>query len=199
MSTPLRLPAAQRRRQLLDVALDQFAARGFHATSMVEIAAAAGVTKPVLYQHFTSKRQLYLELLDDVGTQLMDAIGKATAGARGPHAQVEAGFRAYVDFMNARRQAFPLLFGSGARRDPEFAEAVRRVEASIALALADLIDADVDTAHRRVLATAIVGMAEGVLRQWIDGDVGDAVPPDVLVGQMSDLAWGGLRGVKRRP
>lgn len=198
-SAPLRLPAARRRRQLLDVALDQFAARGFHATSMVEIAEAAGVTKPVLYQHFASKRQLYLELLDDVGSQLMDAIGKATAGASGPRAQVEAGFRAYVHFMSERRPAFPLLFGSGARRDREFADAVRRVEESIALAIAELIDADVDAAHRRVLATAIVGMAEGVLRQWIDGEGGDDIAPDVLVDQMSDLAWGGLRSVKRRP
>jgi len=195
----LRLPAARRRRQLLDVALDRFAANGFHATSMVEIAEAAGVTKPVLYQHFASKRTLYLELLDDVGSQLMDAIGKATAGADGPHSQVEAGFRAYVGFMNERRQAFPLLFGSGARRDREFADAVRRVEESIAVAIAELIEADVDAAHRRVLATAIVGMAEGVLRQWVDGEGDDAIPPDVLVDQLSDLAWGGLRGVKRRP
>src|SRR5437764_485619 len=66
MSQP-RLPAVQRRRQLLDVSLEVFAGRGFHAASMAEVAQAAGVTKPVLYQHFGSKRELYLELLDDVG------------------------------------------------------------------------------------------------------------------------------------
>ncbi len=196
LPNPPRLPAARRRRQLLDVALDCFAARGFHATSMDEIAEAAGVTKPVLYQHFTSKRRLYLELLDDVGGQLMEAIADATAGASGPHAQVEAGFEAYVAFMTGRRQAFPLLFGSGARRDPEFADAVRKVEESIAEAIAELIAADVDAAHRRVLATAIIGMAEGVLRHWISD--GSTVPPEVLVHQMSDLAWAGLRGVRRR-
>ena len=59
----VRLPAHERRRQLLDVALDVFAADGFHSTSMNDVAEAAGVTKPVLYQHFASKRQLYLELL----------------------------------------------------------------------------------------------------------------------------------------
>jgi AcrR family transcriptional regulator len=154
------------------------------------------VTKPVLYQHFTSKRRLYLELLDDVGGQLMAAIADATAGADGPHAQVEAGFAAYVAFMTGRRQAFPLLFGSGARRDPEFADAVRRVEESIAEAIAELIEADVDPAHRRVLATAIIGMAEGVLRHWISD--ASSVSPEVLVHQMSDLAWAGLRGVRRR-
>jgi AcrR family transcriptional regulator len=61
------------------VARQLFAERGFHATSMDEVAEAAGVTKPVLYQHFDSKRRLYLELLDDVGQQLLDAIAAATA------------------------------------------------------------------------------------------------------------------------
>ena len=188
-----RLPAARRRRQLLDVALERFAAKGFHATSMEEIAEAAGVTKPVLYQHFRSKRQLYLELLDDVGSQLMDAIAKATAGADGPRRQVEAGFATYVRFMTDRPQAFPLLFGSGARRDPEFADAVRRVEASIADAVAALIDADIDDDHRRELAAAIVGMAEGVLRH-----AATPTDPEALAGRIAELAWAGLRGVRRR-
>jgi AcrR family transcriptional regulator len=190
-----RLPAAARRRQLLDVALERFAAAGFHVTSMDDIAEAAGVTKPVLYQHFRSKRKLYLELLDDVGGQLMEAIAKATAGATGPRKQVEAGFAAYVTFMRDRPQAFPLLFGSGARRDAEFADAVRRVEESIADAVAALIEADIEPEHRRALAAAIVGMAEGVLRhQRAEGELLD---PDVLAQQIADLAWGGLRGVRR--
>jgi AcrR family transcriptional regulator len=190
-----RLPAARRRRQLLDVALERFAAKGFHATSMEEIAEAAGVTKPVLYQHFRSKRGLYLELLDDMGSSLMDVIGKATAAADGPRLQVEAGMAAYVRFMTDRPQAFPLLFGSGARRDPEFADAVRRVEDAIADAVAALIEADVDAVHRRVLAAGIVGMAEGVLRHWIAD--GPAVAPELLVREVAELAWAGLRGVRR--
>src|SRR5438128_12649599 len=120
MSQP-RLPAVQRRRQLLDVSLEVFARRGFHAASMAEVAEAAGVTKPVLYQHFGSKRQLYLELLEDVGQQLSDAIAKATAAASGPREQVTAGFGTYFRFVSEHRSAFTLLFGSGARRDEEFA------------------------------------------------------------------------------
>src|SRR3954466_15522524 len=126
MST--RLPAARRRRQLLDVALEVFAENGFHRTSMEDIADAAGVTKPVLYQHFRSKRELYLELLDDVGAHLMEDIEKAVAAAPGPRQQVEAGFVAYFRFVGHRQSAFNLLFGGGARRDEEFADAVRKVE-----------------------------------------------------------------------
>src|SRR5947199_6504487 len=167
-STPTRLPAARRRRQLLDVALGVFAARGFHSTSMEDIAAAAGVTKPVLYQHFRSKRSLYLELLDDVGSQLLDAIVKATAEAGGPRHQVQAGFAAYFRAVAGHGAAFRLLFGGGSRRDDEFAEAVRRVEDAIADAVAALIDADVDLEHRRLLAHGIVGLAEGTSRHWVE-------------------------------
>jgi AcrR family transcriptional regulator len=190
-----RLPAPRRRRQLLDVALDVFAQRGFHATSMNDIADAAGVSKPVLYQHFRSKRALYQELLEDVGGRLRDAIGKATSEADGPRQQVEAGFAAYFGFVAEQNAAFQLLFGGGARRDEEFAEAVRRVEASIADAIAALIDVPgLPESRRRVLAHGIVGLAEGMSRHWVmHGIEGD---PDVLAAQAAALAWAGLRGIR---
>jgi len=125
MST--RLPAPERRRQLLDVALTVFAARGYHATSMNDVAEAAGVTKPVLYQHFRSKRALYLELLEDVGGRLREAIDKATATASGPRDQVQSGFLAYFTFVASQQPAFQLLFGGGARRDEEASRAKERI------------------------------------------------------------------------
>ena len=190
-----RLPAAERRTQLLDVALDVFADRGFHATSMNDVAEAAGVTKPVLYQHFRSKRELYLELLSEVGARLQDEIMKATASADGPRGQVEAGMTAYFGFVRARRSAFTLLFGSGARRDVEFADAVRQVEDGIAETIATLIEADLDPEHRRILAAGIVGLAEGTSRHWVA--TGADLDPDLLARQVADLAWAGLRGVRR--
>jgi AcrR family transcriptional regulator len=191
----VRLPAHERRRQLLDVALDVFAGEGFHATSMNDVAEAAGVTKPVLYQHFTSKRQLYLELLEDVGTRLQERIAEATAAAGSPHQQVEAGFVAYFRFVDENRSAYQLLFGGGSRRDAEFADAVRRVEDHLAASIAELIDADVDPDHRRTLAFGLVGMAEGTSRLWIAEDLD--FEPGLLARQVADLAWAGLRGVHR--
>jgi AcrR family transcriptional regulator len=190
-----RLPAARRRRQLLDVALEVFATSGYHQTSMEEVAEAAGVTKPVLYQHFGSKRELYLELLEDVGGQMMAAVAKAVASARNPHQQVEAGFGAYFRFVEANESAFKLLFGGGARRDEEFADAVRRVETSVADEIAVLIEADVDPDHRRLLAHGLVGLAEATSRQWVAN--GRDVDTDVLVRRTAQLAWAGLRGVSR--
>lgn len=191
----VRLPAHERRRQLLDRALGVFASEGFHATSMNDVAEAAGVTKPVLYQHFHSKRQLYLELLEDVGTRLGDRIAGATAAAGSPRQQVEAGFVAYFRFVQEDRSAYQLLFGGGSRRDAEFSDAVRRVEEHLAASVAALIDADIDPDHRRTLAFGLVGMAEGVSRLWVTEHLD--FDPDVLARQVADLAWAGLRGIHR--
>jgi AcrR family transcriptional regulator len=177
------------------VALDRFSQTGLHGTSMEQIAEAAGVTKPVLYQHFGSKRALYLELLEDVGSQLMEAITKATAEAVGPRQQVEGGFAAYFHYVAYRQSAFRLLFSEGTRRDDEFSEAVRRVEESIAGAVAGLIEADIDEVHRSQLAYAIVGMAEGVSRSELAS--GQMADPDALARRMAELAWAGLRGIRR--
>jgi AcrR family transcriptional regulator len=189
-----RLPAAARREQLLAVALETFAKEGFHATSMNDVADAAGVTKPVLYQHFPSKRALYLALLEDVGNQLLSGIAKAATDAS-PRAQVEQGFAAYFRWVNDHRDQFTLLFGSGARRDEEFAAAVKRVERAIAGTIAPMIQADIEPDHQRLLAYGLVGVAEGTSRYLVS--VGEPFDPDRVARQVADLAWAGLRGVRR--
>ncbi|MBA2608467.1 MAG: TetR family transcriptional regulator [Actinobacteria bacterium] len=191
----IRLPAAERRQQLVETALGLFAERGLYGTSMDDIADAAGVTKPVLYQHFASKRALFLELLDDVGKQLLDAIAAATSAADTPRQQVEAGLTAYFQFVADHHSSFVLLFGDGSRRDEEFAEAVERVEAAIAEFIAALINVDLDADHRLLLAHAVVGLAEGASRRWVAA--GASEPADVAAGRVADLAWAGLRGVHR--
>jgi AcrR family transcriptional regulator len=190
-----RLPAARRRRQLLEVALTVFGEQGFHTTSMNDVADAAGVTKPVLYQHFRSKRDLYREVLTDVGGQLLDAITKATTAARSPHEQVELGFGAYFRFVADNEAAFRVLFGGGTRRDEEFAAQVAVVEGAIADAIATLIDVEGLTApERRQLAHGLVGLAEGTSRLWVAD--GAQEPPEQLAALVADLAWRGLRGIR---
>jgi AcrR family transcriptional regulator len=190
-----RLPAAARREQLLVVAVEVFARQGFHGTAMNDIAEAAGVTKPVLYQHFRSKRDLYLALLEEVGDQLRHTIEKATVEAGSPREQVERGFTAYFRWVARDRDAFVLLFGSGARRDEEFAEAVRRVETALADAIAPLIQADIDTDHQRLLAYGLVGLAESTSRRLVH--TGGDFDAERVALQVADLAWAGLRGVRR--
>jgi len=182
---------------LIDVAVGVFARQGYHSTSMNDVAQVAGVTKPVLYQHFASKRDLYLALLEEVGRRLLTRIAKATGDAADGRSQTEAGFRAYFRWVAEENESFLLLFGSGSRRDEEFAEAVRHVTDEVASAIAPLIAADIEPDHRRTLAHSIVGMAEGASRRLVDA--GRYFDPDDLADQVSALAWAGLRGVGRTP
>ena len=190
-----RLPAARRRRQLLDVALRVFAERGFHDASMNDIAVTAGVTKPVLYQHFESKRELFAELLRDVGQELQDTITKALAAAETPHQMVELGFAAYFDYVDRHRDAFKLFYGGSMGRDEEFAEVVNQVETSVASLIATLIEIPgLSPSQRQVLGHGIVGMIEGASIHWMRSN-SDA-DPATLAHQLADLAWRGLRGVQ---
>lgn len=172
-----------------------FAHNGFHETSMNDIAEAAGVTKPVLYQHFDSKRAMYRELLGEIGAQLRETIAKATADAEGPRQQIEGGFRAYFAFVADHTDSYRVLFGSGTRRDEEFAEEARKVEASIAETVAALIEVDgLDQQRRLLLANGIVGLAEGAGRYWLRHEVD--VDAETLAEEVSQLAWAGLRGIR---
>jgi AcrR family transcriptional regulator len=192
-----RLPAAERRQQLLEIAMQEFSEHGYQGTAMNAIADAAGVTKPVLYQHFGSKRELFSELLRDIGDRLRDQVGKATAEADGPRQQVELGMRAYFSFVEEQRAGFLILFAGETRRDPEFAAEAARVEEGIADAIAALIVVEgLDEERRRLLAYGIVGLSETTSRHWLRHDL-DLTPTE-LARQVSDLAWGGLRGLRAR-
>ena len=209
-----RLTADARRRQLFDVALALFAEHGYAATTMDDIAEAAGVTKPLVYQHFESKRALYLELMDVFSRELVTDIVKATADAQGPRQQVELGFAAYFELMLGNEQAFRLLYGRDAPDDQELGEALRRVEGTLAQAIDSLIDAGLDPEHRLLLAHAVVGMAEGASRHWLDArregpdgrtpagsdraaEVERDAEAKLLATRLADFAWAGLRQVHR--
>jgi AcrR family transcriptional regulator len=189
-----RLPAPERRQQLLDTALATFARLGYHDASMNDIADAAGVTKPVLYQHFGSKRDLFLELLADLGSRLRSAVRDAVASADGPRKQVEAGFSAWFNWVDTNRDGFSVLFDSEARRDPEFAEQAARSKRQIADTVAEFIVADgLQSDRQRLLAYGIVGMGESTCRRWLDKEID--LDAEELAAQVSSLAWSGLRGL----
>jgi AcrR family transcriptional regulator len=189
-----RLSATARREQILDVALQVFATNGFHGASMNDVADAVGVTKPVLYQHFDSKRDLYQALIDEVGERLLASITKATAEATDGKSQTELGYRAYFRWVSDDHDAFRFLFGSGTRRDDEFNAAVQRITAEAAKAVAPLIAVDIDERHRTTLAHALVGLAEGASRLLVER--GDEFDPDAIAQEVADLAWAGLRAVQ---
>ena len=198
-TTTRRLTAEQRRQQLFSVALELFAQRGYRATTMDDIAEAAGVTKPLVYQHFSSKRALYLELVDSIAHELLAAVSSAVLRADGPRQQVELGFAAYFQLVITREAEFRLLYGRDHADDKELGLALRTVEDAIAAAIEPLIDAGLDDNHRRLLAYAVVGMAEGASRRFMaqrpPGEAAVEEEAQRLAQRMADLAWAGLRSV----
>jgi len=201
---PRRLAGRDRRLQIVTTAKTLFAARGYRATTMDDIALAAGITKPLVYQHFSSKRDLYQELVDSVAQELLDTIHVAMGQANGPRQLVELGFAAYFELAVTHEEAFRLLFGRDVPKDEELNEAVRRIEDTLARAVEELLDAGLSPDHRRLLAHAVVGMTEGASRHWVataptrgSGDHGPdrSAAARLLARRVSDLAWAGLRSV----
>jgi AcrR family transcriptional regulator len=189
----VRLSAGERRDQILDVAVQVFARRGYHGTSMNDVAEAAGVTKPVLYQHFESKQALYLALIEDVGNRMITAIAKATAGAVNGKMQTELGFQAYLRWVADDRDAFLLLFATQANRDELATRAIRTITDEAAAAIAPLIAVDMDPEQQRTVAHGLVGLAEGVSRRLVER--GEDFDPDELGHLVAGLAWAGLRSL----
>lgn len=188
-----RLPAAERRQQLLDVALHGFGANGFHSTSMNDIAMAAGVTKPVLYQHFSSKDELFAEVLAYAATDLRTRMEKALAEADTPHGQVVNGFAALVNILARDEAIYRVLFGDSTRSEPTRAAEVAATERSMALIIAaQLTSLSEDAGVRLMLGHSIVGMCEGALRHWYEDDFD--LTPEELAAHLAELAWAGLRG-----
>jgi AcrR family transcriptional regulator len=194
MTVP-RLSADARREQILDVAIEVFGRAGFHGASMNDIAEAAGVTKPVLYQHFDSKSDLYAALLDEVGDRMLSAITKATADAADGREQTERGFQAYFRWVAHRHDEFMLLFGGSARHAEEFESRIRRITDDAAAAIAPLIAVDIAPEQKATLAHALVGLAEGASRRLVG--LGREFDPDDIARSVSALAWAGLRAVHR--
>ena len=186
-----RLPAAERRRQILDVALEAFARSGYHDTSMNAIARDAGVTKPVLYQHFASKHELFELLLAETGGNLLKAI-EAAALEETPRLRVEAGFRAFFHFFEDQPSAFTVLYGSSLASNPEFRRDARAVRDTFAEYLTSQMGRR-EREEALVLAAGINGLSEGMIRHWMHE--GRSRPADEMAALAARLAWGGLESL----
>ncbi len=187
-----RLPAAQRRRQLLDVARTVFADQGYHDSAMNDISEAAGVTKPVLYQHFGSKQDLFAAVLADTGERLSAAVLSAARQASVGRAQVESAFAAYIGFARTDPAGFRLLHSGSWQTEPTWLETARTFEELWSVEVAGLINLEGLSPERRlILAHGLIGLAEGVMRHWLN-DPGPQSDPEELVELLTDLAWGGL-------
>ncbi|HEX2356808.1 MAG TPA: TetR/AcrR family transcriptional regulator [Micromonosporaceae bacterium] len=189
---PTRLPRSARRKQLLAAAQDVFVAQGYHSAAMDDIAERAGVSKPVLYQHFPGKLELYLALLDTHCDAIVAKVRGAMAATTDNKERVIGAVRAYFDFVDHESEAFRLVFESDLRNDSSVRERVDRVELGCVAAITDTIMADtgVSRARAELLASGLVGAAETAARFWLAG--GRKVPKDEAEQLMAALSWRGI-------
>jgi AcrR family transcriptional regulator len=195
--TPLaRLPRDERRAQLLASALEVFVANGYHGAAMDEIAEAAKVSKPVLYQHFPSKRELYLALLDSHLASLTQMLLVALNSTSDNKLRVQATMKAYFQFVANDDQAHRLVFESDLVNDPEVAARLEKFNAGYANAIGEVIAEDTKLAplEATLLGRALAGMAQVSARYWLEanGDLDLEVASDLVYR----LAW---RGISRFP
>jgi len=189
-----RLPRRERRAQLLDSALDVFVAQGYHAAAMDDIAERARVSKPVLYQHFPGKLDLYLGLLDTACDRVIANCRQALASTQDNKRRVAAAMAAFYAYVAEERGAFRLVFESDLTSEPAVREHVERVTTECAAMIADVIhdDTGLPPEQSRLLAVSLVGMAQVSARFWMSESSG--LEQAQAVDLVSGLAWRGIRG-----
>jgi AcrR family transcriptional regulator len=189
---PTRLPRSARRKQLLAAAQQIFVAHGYHAAAMDDIAERAGVSKPVLYQHFPGKLELYLALLDTHCDAIIAKVRGAMLATPDNKERVKGAVRAYFDFMDHESEAFRLVFESDLRNDPQVRERVERVEKGCIVAVTDTIisDTGLSQSSAQLLASGLVGAAGQSAQYWLA--TGRKTPKAEAEALVAALIWRGI-------
>ena len=192
-----RLPRQARRRQLLGAAQEVFVAQGYHAAAMDEIAERAGVSKPVLYQHFPGKLELYLALLDESVAALTDTVRTALASTTDNKQRVTATFTAFFDFVGGPGEAVRLGFESDLRNERAVRDRLDATMQNCAEMVSEIIreDAGIGDDEAHLLGMGLVGMAHVTAVHWLS--TGRMIPKDAAEELMARLAWRGISGWPR--
>jgi AcrR family transcriptional regulator len=190
-----RLPRDERRGQLLLAASEVFVDRGYHAAGMDEIADRAGVSKPVLYQHFTSKLELYLAVLAQHVENLVSGVRQALRTTTDNRQRVRAAVGAFFDFIEHDGQGYRLIFENDYVSEPTVAVQVKVATESCTDAVFDLIshDSGLDPHRARMIAVGLVSVSVDSARYWLDNE--RPIGRDDAVEGTVHFIWGGLSHV----
>jgi AcrR family transcriptional regulator len=196
-----RLRGEERRERILDAATQLFAERGYSEASIAEIARTAGITAAVIYDHFPSKAELHLTLLEAQAEALMSAVGSALASApEEPEARLRSGVDAFFEFVEQRGFAWWLLFRDPPS-DPDVAAAYDRIQGSATAGIAEFIRAAtppslLDDPHAdrdlEMFAQLLRTAQNGLAAWWYEHP---EVPRAVVVDRVIEFVWLGLERV----
>ncbi len=188
---------AHRRRAVVAAARDVFVANGYHGARMAEIGARAGISKPVLYDHFANKLDLYLAVLQQYLDRMVDGVRAAVAAETTPRARVRVAVSAYFDFVDEDPGGHVLVFESPVPSEPSIEWRVRSAMRACAdLVAAELRAVGVGAAPADMYAWSLVGSSHLAARHWLDA--GRPIPKQDAVEVAAALCWTGLAGYERR-
>ena len=194
----VRLTKSQRRALLISAAREVFVTYGYHAASMDEIAERAGVSKPVLYQHFEDgKLSLYTALVEMTGRELLERLTAALASTGDNKQRVAATIGAYFDFVEDPDGAYRLVFESDLSHEPSVRDKIEFYEDECAVLVSQVIaeDTGINAEEAMILAMGLTGLAETAARRWLRE--GCVVAKRTAVALVTRLAWRGISGVPR--
>lgn len=195
----IRMTGVQRRSQLIDVGRGLFAAKGLDGTTIEEIAAFAGVSKPVIYEHFGSKEGLYTRVVDHEFHILLDAITAALTEEAKPRVLVERAALALLTYIEERTEGFRILMRDAPPSQPEgaFSTLLSQVTARVEHILSDEFDRRGFSAEDGAMyAQMLVGMVAMTGQWWQDSRRPDK---QTVAAHLVNLAWNGLTGLQKDP
>jgi AcrR family transcriptional regulator len=188
--------APERREQLLQVARRVFAQRGYHTVTMDDVASEAGITKPILYDHFPSKRDLYRGLLEVDLATLRKRIEAALESSPGNRERIRASFQAYFDFMDDEGEGFRLLMKEAVGAEEEFRELVGRFREDVLGAVTEVMIREsqgrLSRQEAEDVALGLIGMAETVAQHEPGRSKRERRK---TVETLVRLAWRGITGL----
>lgn len=192
-----RLPRTARRSQLLGAAREVFVAQGYHAAAMDEIADRAGVSKPVLYQHFPGKRDLYLALIEQHSAEVVECIRIGLASTKNNKLRGTGAINAFFDFIDRENESFRLIFESDLTNDPDVRLRVEAVNEQCGQMIAELIheETGLPSDECELLGMGLCGMAHVAARYWLQK--GRLMPREEAVRLVAQLVWRGVAGFPR--
>ena len=194
--TRRRMRAAERRAQLLEVARKVFGRYGFHTVTMDTVAKEAGVTKPILYDHFPSKRDLYLALLEADLANLRERLHDALDRSAGNRERIRGSFQAYFDFVDEHAEGFRLLMQEASGPERQFREMVGQLRSEIMGRVTEIIVREskgrVDRSEAEIVALGLIGMVEFTAQRNPGAQKADRRR---AVDTLVKLAWKGITGL----
>ena len=186
---------SSRRTQLMVSGLEVFTEKGFHLASMDDIAKRAGVSKPILYQHFSSKEDFYLGILDERVEVIVQQISEAIEAAEGNRNRLKAAIACYFKLVDDADHGFRLIFESDFTMNHEVRarveDVVAQVSRDVGTEVANQTGKSIGEAN--ILAGGLCGMAQAAAWRWLR--LGRPIAMEDAIAQTLDLAWSGLSSV----